>query len=126
MPSMPESYAARGHARRRLGRAAARGRVARPEAQALRRIRLGGIPGAGRACLFDARERVLQQIRERAQVGLLARERALQAAQALLEPAYFLLAAVELDLAVVEDAEAASAPLAAVLVRRRLARSRLL
>ena len=77
------------------------------------------VPSAG-AGLLDARQRVLQQVGEGAEVGLLARQRALEAAEALLQPAHFLLAAVELDLAVVEHAQATAAAL--VLVLRRIAR----
>src|SRR4029077_14616533 len=101
------------------------GRVERPEAQALRRVGFRWVARAVRRGFLDARERVLEQVRERAQVGLLECQRSLQAAEALLEPADFLLAAVELDLAVVEDAQAATAPLLVVL-GRRLARGRLL
>ena len=63
---------------------------------------------------------MLQQVRERAEVGLLARQGALEAAEALFQPAHFLLAAVELDLAVIEHAQATAAALALVL--RRIAR----
>src|SRR4029077_17501345 len=102
------------------------GRVERPEAQALRRVGFRWVARAGRRGFLDARERVLEQVRERAQVGLLARQRSLQAAEALLEPPDFLLAAVELDLAMVEDAQAPTAALLVVLGGRRLARGRLL
>src|SRR4051794_6247904 len=115
---MPRPAGRRASAPTGSGSAAAGRRIARPEAQALRRVGLRRIdrPVARRRFL-DARQRGLQQGGEGAEIGLLARQRPLEPAEALLQPPYLLLTAVELHLAVVEHAEAAASPLAVVLGR---------
>src|SRR3954466_6716568 len=71
------------------------GRVARPEAEAQRGVLLGRRQRRGRG-LLDAGQRLLQEVREGREVGLLAGERSLEARQPLLHAHRILLAALAL------------------------------